>query len=187
MTLEWNYEEGHVTISMPGYVEKALQRFTHPSPSRPQHSPHAWTAPNYGASVQYPAPDDTSLPLDSKGITRLQQIIGTFLFYARAVDNTMHVALGTLAAAQTQGTAQTMDAAIQLLNYAATHPDAAVRFSRSDMKLYIHSDASYLSEPKARSKVGGYFYSGNSNESADNPKPNGPIHVESRIMKSSSL
>jgi Reverse transcriptase (RNA-dependent DNA polymerase) len=23
MTLEWNYEEGHVTISMPGYVEKA--------------------------------------------------------------------------------------------------------------------------------------------------------------------
>jgi hypothetical protein len=24
VTLEWNYEEGHVTLSMPGYVEKAL-------------------------------------------------------------------------------------------------------------------------------------------------------------------
>jgi hypothetical protein len=47
----------------------------------------------------------------------------------------------------------------------------------------IHSDASYLSEPKARSRVGGYFYLGNKDEPADNPNPNGPIHVESRIMK----
>jgi hypothetical protein len=51
------------------------------------------------------------------------------------------------------------------------------------MVLYIHSDASYLSEPKSRSRVGGYFYLGNQDEPADNPKPNGPIHVESRIMK----
>jgi hypothetical protein len=42
----------------------------------------------------------------------------------------MHVVLGTLAAAQTQGTARTMEAAIQLLNYAVTHPDAAVRFTK---------------------------------------------------------
>ena len=47
---EWNYEEGHVTLSMPGYCEKALQRFMHPAPTRPQHAPYKWTAPNYGAS-----------------------------------------------------------------------------------------------------------------------------------------
>jgi hypothetical protein len=76
-----------------------------------------------------------------------------------------------------------MEATVQLLNYAATHPDAAVRFYKSDMILYIHSDASYLSEPKARSRVGGYFYLGKQAEPADNPHPNGPIHVESRIMK----
>jgi hypothetical protein len=51
-----------------------------------------------------------------------------------------------------------MDGAVHLLNYAATYPDAAVRFHKSDMVQYIHSDASYLSEPKARSRVGGYFY-----------------------------
>jgi hypothetical protein len=107
---------------------------------------------------RYADPQDTSLPLDANGIHRLQQIIGTLLFYARAIDDTMHVALGTLAAAQTRGTARTMEAAIQLLNYAATHPIAAVRFHKSDMRLYIHSDASYLSEPQARSRVGGYFY-----------------------------
>jgi hypothetical protein len=58
-----------------------------------------------------------------------------------------------------------------------------MRFYRSDMILYIHSDASYLSEPKARSRVGGYFYLGNNNEPAKNSHPNCPIHVESRIMK----
>jgi hypothetical protein len=128
-------------------------------------------------------PMTTPPPISKDGITRLQQIIGTLLFYGRAIDNTMLVALGTVAAAQTQGTEKTMAAIVQLLDYAATHPDAAIRFHKSDMTLYIHSDASYLSEPKARSHVGGYFYLGNKDEPADNPHPNGPIHIESRIMK----
>jgi hypothetical protein len=64
--------------------------------------------------------------LDAKGIHLLQQIIGTLLFYARATDNTMHVALGTLAVTQTQGNMHTMNAAVQILNHIATHPDAAV-------------------------------------------------------------
>ena len=76
-----------------------------------------------------------------------------------------------------------MDAAIQLLNYAASNPDTVVRFYTSGMVLYIHSDASYLSEPKARSRVGGFFYLGNKNEPNNNPHPNGPVHIESRIMK----
>ena len=46
-----------------------------------------------------------------------------------------------------------MEAAVHLLNYAATHPDATVRFRASDMILHIHSDASYLSKPKARSAL----------------------------------
>jgi hypothetical protein len=134
-------------------------------------------------SIQYAEPEDTSTLLNKTGITCLQQIIGTFLFYGRAVDNTMLVALGTLAAAQTKGTEKTLNATVQLLNYTATHPDAAVRFHKSGMILYIHSNASYLSEPKARSRVGGYFYLGDPDEPADNPKPNMPIHIESRIMK----
>jgi hypothetical protein len=135
-------------------------------------------------SLRCSYPTDTSLPLDKAGITKLQQIIGTLLYYARAVDNTMPVALGTLASAQTQATTQIMDAAIHLLNYAATHPDATIiRIHKSDMILYIHNDASYLSKPKARSRVGGYFYLGGRDEPANNPHPNAPIHIESRIMK----
>jgi hypothetical protein len=62
----------------------------------------------------------------------------------------------------------------------STHPDAAVSFH---MRLYIHSDASRLSEPQARSRVGGYFCLGMDTEPPDIQNPYGPIQVESRIMK----
>ena len=155
MQLDWNYNEGHVTLSMPGYIEKALNRFTHTMTAKPQHAPHAWTPLDYGSHIQYAPVEDDSMPLDKQGINLLQQIVGTLLYYARAIDNTMLVALGTLVAAQTKGTAKTMEAATQLLNYAATHPDAAIQYYRSDMMLYAHSDASYLSEPQARSRWAG--------------------------------
>ena len=61
-------------------------------------------------------PEDTSPPLDAKGITRLQEVIGTLLYYARAVDSTMLVALGTLASVQTKGTEATAQAVTHLLN-----------------------------------------------------------------------
>ena len=183
--LEWNYKERYVDISMKGYVKKALQRFEHPPPKRPQHAPSKWVAPQYGATIQMATPEDDSPPLEKAMVTRIMEIIGVFLYYARAVDNTMQVALGSLAAAQTQGTEATMEAAVHLLNYAATHPEAKVRYRASDMKLHIHSDASYLSEPKARSRVGGFFYlDGKEDPQPDKPPCiNGPIHVECRIMR----
>jgi hypothetical protein len=48
------------------------------------------------------------------------------------------------------------------------------------MILKIHSDASYLSVPRARSRVGGYFYL---SLGASNPILNGPIHCVSKILK----
>lgn len=48
------------------------------------------------------------------------------------------------------------------------------------MILKIHSDASYLSESKARSRIGGYFYLGNKDNSMQN---NGAIHVIAKIIK----
>ena len=67
-------------------------------------------------------------------------------------------ALGSLAAQQPEATNTTAKRMTQLLNYAASHPDATMRYSQSGMILHISSDASYLSEPKARSCVGGYFF-----------------------------
>ena len=93
----------------------------------------------------------------------------------------MTVALSTLAADQAHATEKTNKAIIQFLNYCATHPNAAITYKPSDMILHLHSDTSYLSEPKARSRAGGYFYLGNHPS-----KPNihnGPILTPSGVIK----
>jgi hypothetical protein len=40
LTLDWNYANGHVDVSMPTYVDRALKKFNHPAPSQKQHAPH---------------------------------------------------------------------------------------------------------------------------------------------------
>jgi hypothetical protein len=115
---------------------------------------------NYGAKVQFVAPADTSTPLTNAEKLKLQQVIDCLLYYARALDPTMLVALSTLASAQAQGTAATADAMHQLLDYCANRHDTEVRFHSSDMVLQVSSDASYVSEPAARSR-GGHFYLAN--------------------------
>lgn len=180
LTLDCDYKHRTVDISMPTYIDKALARFQHPAPAKPQHSPHAWNKPVYGSKQQLTVDPDIGTPLTTTEVTKLQQIIGVLLYYARAVDSTMLVALGTLAAQQTKATTNTMTAAHQLLDYAATHPDAKIRFKSSDMILQIHSDASYLSESEARSRSGGISFLGND---TTRPDINGAIHVHSGIMK----
>ncbi|MGL5499878.1 MAG: Ty1/Copia family ribonuclease HI, partial [Plesiomonas shigelloides] len=135
--------------------------------------------------IQMAEPEDETPILDKAGIKRIQQVVGVFLYYARAIDLTMLVALGTIATTQAKATENTRKAAIRLLNYAASHPNATIKFIASDMQLKVFSDASYLSEPKARSRVGGYFYLGGK----EDPQPgnienlNGAIHIESNIMR----
>ena len=61
ITLNWDYEHGHVTLSMPGYVKKVLRRFKH-NWHKIQDAPHPWNEPAYGKKVQY-AENDTSVSL----------------------------------------------------------------------------------------------------------------------------
>ena len=51
LTLDWDYEKREVHLSMPGYVEKALARFKHEKPKKPQDQPHQHTIPTYGATI----------------------------------------------------------------------------------------------------------------------------------------
>jgi hypothetical protein len=156
VTLEWNYVNHTVDLSMPGYVANALHKFQHPTPTRPAHAPSHWNRPEYGAKIQYTSPD-TSAPMTPAETLNLQKVCGTFLFYGRAVDPTMLHALNRLAATtQTRGTEATADQLVDFFIYCTTHPDSKIRLVASDMILYIHSDASYyLTEPAARSRAGG--------------------------------
>jgi hypothetical protein len=100
----------------------------------------------------------------------------------------MLVALGSIAATQSCATTSTFDETIWLLNYAASNPNATIRYFASDMVLHIHSDASYLSEPKARSRAGGHYFLSDRPVSPlkpplTPPSLNGPVFTLSRIMR----
>ena len=68
----------------------------------------------------------------------------------------------------------------QFLNYVASHPDAILTFSASNMVLNVHSNASYLTEPKARSRAGGHFFL---SDNSKDPTDNGAVHNSAQIMK----
>jgi hypothetical protein len=100
----------------------------------------------------------------------------------------MLASIGTLAAQQAKGTQHTMRGITHLLNYCATHPDAVVRFHASDMILHVESDASYLSEPKARSRAAGYYYLSDlpttpPSATSKQPTANGAINVLCQILR----
>lgn len=183
ITLDWDYEKRTVTLSMPGYVKKMLINFNHPEPKKPQDSPHPAPPRKFGTAAQDPIDEDTSAPLNPVQKRRIQQIVGAGLYYGRAVDNTILVALGSLASEQANPTESTEQRANQLLDYLTTHPDAKIQFRASDMILNIHSDASYLSEPRARSRIAGVHFLGSIPKDHKPIIINGFVHVVSNILK----
>ena len=70
----------------------------------------------------------------------------------------MSKTLSSIAGRQAQVTESMEKEVKQFMDYCSTHPDAVVRFMASEMILALHSDASYLSEPGAKSRAGGHFY-----------------------------
>ena len=151
MTLEWNYAKKYVDVSMPGYVTNTLHIFRHTTLSKLQYSPFKFIRLNYGSMVQYAPETNISQLLSASGKTCVQQIVGTFLYYARAIDNTIFPALDLLSASQSKPTASTNHDITQFLNYAATHPHATIRYNGSYTILHEHSDTSFLYEPNTKS------------------------------------
>ena len=182
MTLEWDYIQRKVHLSMPGYIPRALKRFEHEPPLKRQDQPYPHVPPNYGARVQYAKAADDSDPLSKQDKKFVMQVTGTFLFYARAIDSTMLPALSSIASEQNAPTKNTMKKVKRFLDYAASQEEAIITYRASDMVLSIHSDASYLSERNARSRAGGHHYL-----SDDTPSPpnNGAILNISQIIKMS--
>jgi hypothetical protein len=168
---------------MPGYITSMLHKYQHPPSKRPQYALHIWTEPVYGQRIQYaPLPED-SVAASAADITRAQGIVGTLLYYARSVDPTLNMPISTIASRLSTATTTTMAAVSHLLDYCSTKHNATIRYYASDMQLKIHSDASYLSEPNAKSRIGGYFFLGNSKHSQVTSLSNGPLLCQSTVLK----
>ena len=87
ITLEWDYIQRTCLLSMPGYIEAILVRFHHQRPRKPELSPHRYASRSFNAAnAQSPIPDDDSARLDAAGVLRVQRIVGSILYYARALD-----------------------------------------------------------------------------------------------------
>ena len=68
----------------------------------------------------------------------------------------------------------------QFLDYAASQEEEILTYKKSDMVLAIHSDASYLSKSKARSRAGGHWFMAGNEEI---PAKNGAVMNVSQIIK----
>jgi hypothetical protein len=177
LVINWNYAKNYVDISMPGYVANTLARLQHRSPARPQFAPHQWTQPAYGQKLQL-APIDESPSLDNTQKIYVQSCVGSFLYYARAVDATMLPAINEISGSQAKPTVNTLKACKMLMDYAATYPVAIIRYHASDMVLHVDSDAAYLVLPNARSRYAGHYFLSDRPPpppTKPSPKPNGAI------------
>jgi hypothetical protein len=187
ITIGWNYAEKHVDVSMPSYLPAVMHKYQHPTPKRHQGAPHAWTTPTYGAKIQYATADDDSPILPAPAITKIQQKVGSILYYAVGVDPIMLPALGSISSSQSKATKFTQAECDWLMDFAASNPLAIIRYHASGMVLYTHADGSYLSERKARSRAAGHFFL--SDKPVDPTKPplgipplNGPVHTMCKII-----
>ena len=84
-------------------------------------------------------------------------VLSKNIYYVQSADSNMIIALSPLSVVQLQVTQVTMEYLIWFCNYMAMHTDSTVHFYALDMILVNHSDASYLSETKARRKSRGDF------------------------------
>ena len=125
-------------------------------------------------------PTDTTLPLNEKGIKRIQGIVGALLYVGRSVNNKLLVALSAIGDQQSAATEDTAAAIDKLLDYVATYPNDGILFRKSDMVLEAHAYSGFLNESRAISRAGAHIFL---SENEPKPKLNGPVLKIAQIIK----
>jgi len=184
LDLKWNYSQGWVDISMPNFVRNTLKKLKYVQHKKPQYAPHIWNVPIYGKNRQFAQEKDKSPKLNPAYTKYIQQVVGSFLYFARAIDNTILPAINEIASTQSSPTQKTLTKSQMLLDYMNTYPNPKIRYNASDMILYIDSDAAYLVAEKAKSRISGYYYLSNKDDSKiPTPPLNGALHVECKLLR----
>ena len=179
ITIDYHKDKGYIDVSMPGYVQKALVRFQK-NGIKGVNSPMVYTPPRYGLTTQtINADGPPSEPLNAAQILRIQEVVGVFLYYARAVDPMMLTAINKIGSRQATADTSILTDIDRFLQYASRWDSAKMRIHASDMQLQVHSDASYLSESKSRSRAGAFMFLGKLKPGA---QPNAPLLYLSVII-----
>ena len=107
---------------MPKYVPTVIHEFQYPYPKIPQNAPNKWESPNYGAKTQWAKYESLLYIIPEQRIKRIQKLVKN-IYYSRAVDPTLLLALGSITAEQSKGTTKTEGTVHQFLEYCAAHPN----------------------------------------------------------------
>ena len=111
ITLKWNYEKEYMDIYMPNYVHKNLIKYGHEKPRKPQHCPYE-PAPKTYRKESNEITEEPESPRESNEKKKyIQQVVGSFQYYARAVGLTIQqtLALSAIAEEQSNPTERTLE------------------------------------------------------------------------------
>ncbi len=153
IAIQWDYPGKQCRLSMPGYIVNLLLKFKHPHPLKPRLSPYTCLPISNGTKTQFLPDEDISELLDDDHKHRIQEIIGSLLYYACAVENKLIVAFSAIAAKQSKATVTTEQAVHLLLDYVATYPNYGIIYPASNMILCAHADAGFLNESQSCSRA----------------------------------
>jgi hypothetical protein len=129
--------------------------------------------------MQHAQGEDVSPALDKSEKKFIQEVCEVFLFLAQAVNGGLLPSLSSLVSQQANPKEKTMELCKKFLDFMATQEEAMLTYRTSKMVLAIHSNASYLSEPKARSRAGGHMFMAGNKEI---PFNNGAVLNISQII-----
>ncbi len=180
LNVQWDFPSKQVRIDMKFYFNNLLFNLNWPMPKKPQLLPFTVTLIAYGQKTHYTPDKDTLAPMLPERIKRVQKIIRFLLYYARAVDNKLLVALNAISTQQAKATVHTEQLVEMLLNYITTYPNDGIVYSASDMILCAHADSGYLNETQSCSRAGAHIFL-----SEDDPSPcfNGAVLTIATIIK----
>ena len=84
------------------YVKNTLRKLKYKPSKKTQYSFHAYSPVDYEKhdTTQYATAPDKSPTLTTKEIKYIQSVVGTFLYYARALDGTIISALDDISSQQ---------------------------------------------------------------------------------------
>ena len=103
------------------------------------------------------------------------------------MDSTLLCPVIAIASQSSNPTEDTLEQTKQFLDYVATQEEAVLTDNASKIQLAAHSNASYLSEPNARSRAGGHFFL---STDSSVPHNNGAVlkfaHIIKHVMSSAT-
>ena len=132
MDIRINRQDRHFTLTMNGYIRKLMQR-VRPNGIKGASTPAQYTPPNYANPGAQKTTIDAS-PLASESDKKLlQSVVGTLLYYCRAVDPSICTAVHQLGSIQSKPTENDMAKMERLLRYVSSHSNNGIQCQRSSL------------------------------------------------------